>query len=389
MHRTGAFLCYGLPGERSLGSSRKFWIGLGVSAALLAIFFLTADLGRLVESLAGANYAFLPPAIGLYLVSILFRTLRWQVLLKQMRPVSVARLYPVVVVGYMANNLLPMRLGELVRSYYVGQREGISKTSALVTIFIERLLDALTLLFFIFVIALFVPLTGLTEAFRESHGAVWLLLGAALAALFVITFGVLLLFAFSPPRAGALAGAIIRHLPSRFKGRLRPMVHLFLQGLASLRSRRTLATIFVVSMPVWLLEAGLFFLIGLSFGLHHVYDSPVEMAVAMVLVTSIANIGSSVPLGPGGLGMFEWVARETLVLLPLAAVDTSLATAYVAVVHASLLLPMIVLGQVFLWTQHVSLRSLSRAGRSPSRGPGRRPSEMASAALSAPGEERG
>ena len=57
------------------------------------------------------------------------------------------------------------------------------------------------------------------------------------------------------------------------------------------------------------------------------------------------------------------MARETLVLLPLATVDRALAGGYAAVVHAVLLLSMILLGQIFLWTEHLSLRGLSRAGR--------------------------
>ena len=82
--------------------------------------------------------------------------------------ISNRRLFPVVVIGYMANNLLPMRLGEVVRSYYLGEREDISKSSALATIFIERVFDALTLLFFVAVVAVFVPLGGLTTGFRQS-----------------------------------------------------------------------------------------------------------------------------------------------------------------------------------------------------------------------------
>ena len=67
---------------------------------------------------------------------------------------------------------------------------------------------------------------------------------------------------------------------------------------------------------------------------------------------------------PGGIGLFELVARETLVLLPLAVIDRSTATAYITVVHAVLLLPMIVLGQVFLLSGSVSLRRLWQAGGS-------------------------
>ena len=88
-----------------------------------------------------------------------------------------------------------------------------------------------------------------------------------------------------------------------------------------------------------------------------------ELAVAVVLVTAIANIGSSIPAAPGGIGLFELLARETLVLLPLATVDRSVAGGFAAVVHAALLLPMILLGQLFLWAEQVSFRKLSQAGR--------------------------
>ena len=346
----------------------RLWIGLGISVVLTALFLMTVDVGRMVDAMASANYWYVAPAIGLYLVSVLFRTVRWQRLLRHMKHVGLARLYPVVVIGYMANDILPMRLGELVRSYYVGEREGISKASALVTIFTERLLDALTLLLFIAAIALFVPLIGLAEAFSGSHGATWLLLGAALVVLFVTAFGALLLMASWPSKARALGIALVGPLPEGLQVRLGHVIDLVLEGLVALRSPRTLIVLFLLSIPIWLLEAGLFFLIGLSFDLNDVYDNLKEMAVAMVLVTAIANIGSSVPAAPGGIGLFELVARETLVLLPLAAVDPALAGAYVVVVHASLLLPMIVLGQVFLLAQHLSLGSLWRAGQAASNG---------------------
>ena len=346
-----------------LGRNRKYWIGLAVSVVLLALFLLTVDVRGMLTAIGDANYVFVVPAVAMYLVSILFRSLRWQTLLKHMRPVKVTRLYPVVVVGYMANNLLPMRMGELVRSYYVGEREGISKTSALVTIFIERLLDALTLLMFIAAIALFVPLIGLAEGFSEKSGVAWPLLVIAVSLPFVAAFGGLLFVALVPSKARAASTVLLSPLPGTLAGRLGRFVDLFLDGLSPLRSPGTILVLFLLSIPIWLFEAALFFLIGFSFDLHQVYDGPGELAVAAVLVTSLANIGSSVPAAPGGLGLFEIVARETLVLLPLATVDRAVAGGYVAVVHAALLLPMIILGQVFLWTQHLSLAGLSRSGQ--------------------------
>jgi uncharacterized membrane protein YbhN (UPF0104 family) len=341
----------------------KLWIGLGVSVALLALFLLTIDVGRMVDALADANYVWVVPAIALYLVSVVFRTLRWRVLLAHMKLVSVSRLFPVVVVGYMANNILPMRLGELVRSYYVGEREGVSKNAALATIFVERVLDALTLMVFIIVIALFIPLGGVAEGFGDRSGIAWplLVLGATLP--FVAMFGVMVAVARYPVAAQSVVDRIAGLLPDRVGGLASSLGATFILGLVPLKSARAIALLFFLSVPIWLFEAGLFYMIAISFDLQNPMGGHGNLMVAAVLVTAVANIGASVPAAPGGIGLFELIARETLVLLPLGMVDRAVAGGYVAVVHAVLLLTMIVMGQGILWADHVSLRRLWRWGR--------------------------
>ena len=348
-------------------SNGKLWIGLGLSVAFLGIFLLTVDLRRLWSELAGANYWYLGPAVAMYFVSLLFRTLRWKLMLGHIRSIPARRLFPVVVVGYMANNLLPMRLGELVRSYYVGEREHISKTSALVTVLIERVMDALTLLFFIAAIAAVVPLSDVVEAMGESARIAWPLFVVGLGALFIGAFGALLLFAFQPARTRALGLAVIRPLPTRFAARLEGLLDMFIVGLLPLRSPQKLAGLFALSVPIWLFEAGLFFFVGFAFGLDGLYANLADLAIAVVLVTAVANIGSSIPSAPGGIGLFEILARETLVLLPLAVVDKSTAAGFAAVSHFALLMPTIVLGQVYLWTSNVTLHRLSRGGAATAR----------------------
>ncbi len=81
----------------------------------------------------------------------------------------------------------------------------------------------------------------------------------------------------------------------------------------------------------------------------------------MVLTTSISNVGSSVPAAPGGIGLFELVARETIVWLPFGNITRSVAGGYVAMVHAVLIIPLIILGQIFLWTMNFkSIRGVFR-----------------------------
>ena len=345
--------------------SQKVFVGIFVSAVLLTIFILTVDFKSMLASLASANYLLLMPAIGLYLVSVGFRTIRWSWLLKHIRHVKFTRLYPVVVVGYMANNLLPMRLGELVRAHYVGEREGISKISALVTIFIERLLDAITLMLFIAVVAIFVPVSRLAEDFGVRWGMVWPILAICLSLLFVTAFLLLLLIAVAPRQTKAIGESLIKIGPRRFQKQLGDVLDDILHSLASIRSVNSVIGLFLLTIPIWLFEAGLFFVIGISFGLDDVYNSFITMALTMMLVTATANIGSSIPSAPGGVGLFELIARETLVLMPLVTVDRAIAAGYVALVHAALLLPMVLLGQLFLWSEHISLRRLAAIGTTP------------------------
>jgi len=342
--------------------AKKMWIGAAISVVFLVLFLVTVDLGRMVDTLADAEYVYLAPAVALYLASLLFRTIRWQVLMRHMRPVKVRRLYPVVIVGYMANNLLPMRLGEVVRSYHVGEREGVSKTAALATIFVERVFDALTLLFFIAVIAVFVPLEGVADSLSDRLGLPWALLMAAFSVPFSVLFGLLMFSALFPRVTTGAAATVIERLPARFRSPLSHAAGMFLEGLSPLRDPRTLILLFILSVPIWLLEAGLFFMVGFSFALDDTYESLGDLAVAQVLVTAIANIGSSIPAAPGSVGLFEFVAREALVAMPMASVDRAVAGAFATVVHLALAFPVVVLGQVFLWAEHLSLRKLSQVG---------------------------
>ncbi len=341
----------------------KYWIGIGISVALLALFALTVDVGRMLDALGGANYWYVAPAVAAYLASVWIRSMRWAVMLRHFRPVTTRRLYPVVTIGYMANNLLPMRLGEMVRAYYVGEREGINKASALASVFAERVFDALTLLFIIAVVSLFAPLSSLTQAFGDQLGVPAWVIVALFTAPFFGAFGAMMLLALYPSRSRALFALLARPLPRRAREALDSLVGMLLDALTPLRSPRKLAALFGLSLPIWLSEAVVFWLIGLQFGIEEAHAGALQMAANMALVMALANIGGSLPAAPGGIGIFELVAREALVYGPLATVDRSVAAGFAVVSHAVILLPMIILGQIFLWMANLSLRRLSREGR--------------------------
>jgi len=308
--------------------SGRLWLGLAGTALFLGLFFARTDLGELWDALRAADYRWAVPAVALWFVSAWFRSLRWGLLLRHLARMSASALYPVLVIGYMANNLLPARLGEVVRAYIMGQRYGLSKMAVLGTIAVERLLDAVVLLVLMTAAAAFVGLEGHLRAL--SLAAAGLVLGGA----------AFLLWAASHRGAVERAlGFLLRPLPPRLATRLQGAVDAFLEGAGALRSPMVLAGVALCGLIAWLLEACMYYLVGVAFDLGEGF------AVYLVLAGA-ANLAITVPSTSGGVGPFEWASREVLVAVGVA---SGVASAYALALHGLLLLPVIVVGLLFLW----------------------------------------
>ena len=335
--------------------SYRFWIGIIVSLLFISILFYRIDLGDIVDSLRNADYIYIIPAIFLYFVSVGFRTLRWQLLLAHMKNIPLARLYPVVIVGYMANNLLPIRLGELVRSYYLGQREHISKSAGLATILVERVFDGLTLLFFLFLSSLALPFRSIVQGLANDAGVPTLTLVLAATVPFMVVLTLFLTVAYLPNWALRLTGCVVHMLPVRFGEAAMHLIERFVEGLQLLRYPKKLALVFVLSLPVWVMEAAMYYVIGHSFGILDYFSSHWIMVIAILVTTAIANLGTSIPSSPGGVGPFEFFSIATLVIL---GVGAPVAAAYTVVLHAVLLIPVTLAGILHLWKQNILLVKL-------------------------------
>src|SRR5574341_1799511 len=122
---------------------KRIWFGLILSLVLLVYVFYQTDPAKIFGSLQKAQYVWLIPALALYFVGVGIRAIRWHILLRDLKPVPTRSLFRIVVIGYAANDILPARMGELVRAFLLGRQERLSKTSTLVTILIERLFDGL------------------------------------------------------------------------------------------------------------------------------------------------------------------------------------------------------------------------------------------------------
>ncbi|MDL1897932.1 flippase-like domain-containing protein [Anaerolineae bacterium CFX7] len=318
---------------------KTLWIGVIISLGLLAIVFYGTDLNAIGDAFRTANYFYLVPALVLYFIGVGLRAVRWHFLLRSIKPVGVWRLFQVTVIGYMVNDLLPFRIGELVRAYILGETERISKASVLVTIILERVFDGVTMLLFIGVASFFLPLN---EALRTL-----LLIGSLLFAAVVVA---LALAAGLRERFDALLRRALSRLPEKWRARGLRLADSFFLGLAVLRNPTDAAAALLFSILAWLFEAGMYATLALGFGI--VLPFPV-----FVLATAVANLVTIVPSTPGYVGVFDVPVKAILALF---GVNESIAASYTLLLHAALIVPVVFLGLALMWRLGLSLGQLRK-----------------------------
>jgi uncharacterized protein (TIRG00374 family) len=287
---------------------------VGAAISIVAIWFVLrgVDLARTAEVLSHADLRWIGLAAVCLSTDLALRALRWQRLL---RPIATVRYPPMLgylLIGYLANNVLPARLGELVRSHYLGDREGISRASALGTVVVERVVDLVAVVAIASVALLVLSVRGIVASA--------VLVGAAVTGLFLVVLA-LGIVAHRLPGADRVRTAVerwpqVRELASRLQG-----------GLAVAGKPRTLAEALAVSATAWTVAILAWAAVGQSIGLQ------LSIGEAALIASGVA-LASAVPAGPSNLGTFELAAVEIGKAIGVPA-DSAFALALI--VHATIL----------------------------------------------------
>ena len=319
-----------------------FLIGIPISLGLLWYALHELHWAEVWATLRQANYWWLIPGVAVYFVSVWFRAWRWGFLLRGSKRVSANRLFPVVVIGYMGNDILPVRLGEVLRAYVLWRREGIHVGTTLTTAVLERLFDGLTMVLFVLFGLLFVPLSALLSQLVTFAS--------------VFFFGALAVFLFlaaQPDLLRRIANVLIERLvPARFRSLLLGFVEGIVAGLKSLRSGRDVLVLFGVTLWVWVLETCKYWLVSFAFAdLHLPY-------VGIMLMGGAINLLTALPALPGYIGTFETGIK---ILTGIGAPQAP-AGSYILVLHAILLVPVTLLGLVFMAAEGVRWTEVGRLG---------------------------
>lgn len=316
-------------------------LGPLISAGAIVIVLQTVDIGQTAEALADTNLAVLAPCLALIAAGIALRAMRWQRLLVPAanRAVPVRRITPVVLIGYLANAVLPARLGEPIRAYLLARREGLNAFEVFGTALLERILDVAVLAVMAFLASLavgappwVVQLTGIAAA-----GA-FLVIGA----LTLGGLGPVLRFLHRLADHGRFAAA--RMILTRLDQ--------VAQGFGGRSQRLPVAQAAGLTVVIWLVDATVCWLAARSLG------SDMSLAAAL-LVIGVGALGTSIPSAPGAIGTFELAASaaaRAVGLAPPAALSLAI------VVHATTLLPVALAGAAAMLAMGLgSLSDLARA----------------------------
>lgn len=323
--------------------SARFWIGLGISAICLYFAFQGIQLDKLFEALVGIDWGWMLVSTCAFFVSYAGRVFRWQLLFHPQKP-RWSKMFHALNIGYFLSNLLPARLGDLIRAYLIGEIEAVSKARALSTVVVERLSDGLTVVLLLAVTAFFVP--NIPEEARQGAWA------TALVGIGGVLF--LLGLSFQKERGMKMLHRLAAPLPFVSSPRLWRALESLIDGFAILRSPREIGGVAAWAIFVWLTGGLMYWTVMSAMNVQ----AGIAAAFLVMLVTSLVVV---VPSSPGYIGVFHYVAQLTLANV--FGMDKSVALSYAIVVHAFTYIWLILFGLYSMWHEGLTYQKLQTIQR--------------------------
>ncbi len=300
------------------------------------------------QVLAGTHVGWVAMIMAVSVVTVYVRALRWRVLLSGVARVPLRSLFTATAVGFMANMLLPLRAGEIVRPVLLGRQTGVPTSAALASVLLERLFDLLLIFLFLLGISVAVPVP------------VWMGRASYVVAAGILTI-LVLLFLLLRSRERAVAGIrrALAHLPGDLGNGISAVIDSFLGGVSSINDGRTVATLLAYSFVLWAVIASTFGL-GLM-----ALDLPVPLVAASVSLMVVVAAFVSLPQAPGFVGTWQ---AGCVFALAFYGVSKEEAIGFSLVTHVVQVVINVLLGVVCLLADHLGLRELMAMAEREQRG---------------------
>ena len=344
----------GSGGTASTRKSKRRWqVGLGAAVTVGTIWYAARGIpfDSVLEAIRGANFwTLLFLSAPFYVWSNFVRALRWRHLIKPVAEMERPMLYRATAVGFMVNNLLPLRVGELARSWMLHREGNVSLPAVIGTVALERMLDAVT------VLCLALGSLALVEQQSDLGGILqrgsMLLLPAAL-----VPIGIIIVMRVAPEFVIKTSRWILRPIPEHLQERVESILRGFILGLAAISGGRHLFWIALHSLVLWLVTATAPFLLGFwAFGVE--MGSFWESLLSSWVLLGAVGVAVALPSAPGFIGPYQLAFKAVLVRF---GIDPATAFAMGIVVWFIFWLSMTLQGAVALRYSRVRLSELLRS----------------------------
>lgn len=316
----------------------KIAIGIAVSVIFLYLTFRQVDLQEILVALKSANYIWLIPAFLSMLASHGLRALRWRYILDPIKPIKIHPLFSSLMIGYAANNIFPLRMGEFLRAFAIGKSQKISKSSAFATVFVERfILDFVPLLVILAItFSLFASILG-----DEIKYGGYLIS--------MITLLVIVLVIFLIKKTEATVERLRQILPARLFKFVEHFLPSFTQGCMVFKKAEHYLAIIVLTVLIWGLYVGSIYISFFIFQFPEKYGLDIS---ASLLVLVFATFGIMIPASPGYVGTFHYFCALSLSALNTGIPDGEVKS-FALVSHIMNVLPMSIVGLVYFWRENL------------------------------------
>ena len=317
----------------------KIWLGVAVSAVLLWVAVRGVNLDEVLQQLRQVQLVWLIPVLASIVVRFWLTALRWQLLLRPTKRIGIHRLFAITLIGFMANNVLPARLGEFVRAYALGRSEALPASLPFATIVIERIFDGFTLLVF---------LVGGLSFLRPTRTLLWA--AGLTCGLYLVVLASLL--AIRTGHGLGLLTAVLDRLPERVGTSARRLLESFRAGLDVFGDPSAIVGTAMLSIVIWGVNALGVEAMFRAFSL----DLPVY---ACFLLLGVIAVAVALPSAPGYVGPFQAGTVQGLALLGVAR-ETALSLSIVY--HLCNYIPITIAGLAYLSALNLTLGELRTAG---------------------------
>jgi hypothetical protein len=298
---------------------------------------VTVDLRALGAQLRNAEWGWVLAAAVLAPLGLWARAARWRYLFPPRS--NPPGLVAATMIGYMVNNVLPLRAGEVARIYVVAHRWRQGFWTTLGTVVVERVLDGLTVVLLVGLMILMIPVPAYLQ---------W----GALVMLVINLVGIAGLagMVWRPDVMHAIARWMFRHWPT-LQGRVTRIFDRFVRGVHGVSTPEHAIPLLGWTVVAWVIPA-----LGAWMVLRALHLSLSWVAPWMVL--AFVGVSVSIPSAPGFIGVFHAAAAVALGLLGVARPE---ALGYAIILHAVQFVPVTLVGWLFLLREHVTLAEVGHA----------------------------